>query len=192
MRLIVVADDLTGAADTGIQLAKRGFYTILLPFGMYETGSRHIQTVSSLSSQAAALSTNSRGEGARSAYYRVRNATACLIRESHPQYVYKKIDSTLRGNVGAEIEAVMEAAGSEAAILAPAFPEYGRTTVEGIHYVNGQLLSQTEAAFDPVSPVTESHIPTLLQKQTRLKIASTPRSTGHLPMRPITAGASAP
>ncbi len=161
--LAIIADDLTGAADTGVQLAKQGLQTVLLPFrlkrGLYLREARVI-----------AINTATRGVESKQAYDTVRSATALLMQTLHPQIIYKKVDSTLRGNLGAEIEAVMDAAGSEFAVLAPAFPAYGRTTAGGVHFVNGQPLAQTEAAHDPVCPVSESHIPTLLQSQTGLGV----------------------
>ena len=158
--LYIIADDLTGAADTGIQFAKRGLYTILLPFDMEAVcGLREAQVV--------ALNTDTRRMPPDRAYEKVKGTTS-LLKGQHS--IYKKIDSTLRGNVGAEIEAVLDAAGIGFAILAPAFPACGRTTVDGVHLVNGQPLSRTEVASDPVNPVNESHIPTLISGQTRLKI----------------------
>ncbi len=160
--LYIIADDLTGAADTGIQFAKRGLSTILIPFSMENVGSacdpRNVQVV--------ALNTDTRRISPEQAYDKVK-AAASILKGQHN--IYKKIDSTLRGNIGAEIEAVMDATGIELAILAPAFPACGRTTVNGIHLVNGQPLSQTEVASDPVTPVDESHIPSLIRGQTCLK-----------------------
>jgi uncharacterized protein YgbK (DUF1537 family) len=80
--------------------------------------------------------------------------------------VYKKIDSTLRGNIGVEVLAAMEASGAPKTIVAPAFPAVGRTTVGGVLLVNGKPVSQTQFANDPVSPVAESHIPTLIERTT--------------------------
>jgi len=84
--------------------------------------------------------------------------------------VYKKIDSTLRGNIGVELLAAMEAAGCEKAIVAPAFPAVGRTTRNGVLLVDGVPVAETQFANDPVSPVSESHIPTLLEEATGHRI----------------------
>ncbi len=161
--LAIIADDLTGAADTGVQFAKRDLYTVLLPVGM-KAAEAHLHDA-----QVVALNTASRGMEAKQAYDVVRDATELLVQKLHPQMIYKKVDSTLRGNVGSEIEAVMDATESEFALLAPAFPANGRTTSGGVHFVRGQPLAHTEAASDPVHPVNESHIPTLIQSQTALK-----------------------
>ena len=172
--LAVIADDLTGAADTGVQLAKRGLHTVLLPFRLDRSGASHYLR----EARVIAINTATRGVESKQAYDTVRSATALLMQTLHPQIIYKKVDSTLRGNLGAEIEAVMDATGSEFAVLAPAFPAYGRTTSGGAHFVNGQPLAQTEAAGDPVCPVRESHIPTLLQSQTEL-------SVGHIDLETV-------
>jgi uncharacterized protein YgbK (DUF1537 family) len=88
--------------------------------------------------------------------------------------VYKKIDSTLRGNVGAEIDAVMDAFDAPLAIVAPAFPALGRTTRNGLHFVRGTPVAQTETAQDPRAPVHESNIVRLLQRQSRRDAALIP------------------
>jgi D-threonate/D-erythronate kinase len=139
----IIADDLTGAADTGIQFAKQNFYTILLPFGL-ENALFHSHDVISQAettgsiedphylreTHVIAISTNSRGMQAEQAYDTVRNATEHL-KGLHSQIIYKKIDSTLRGNLGIEIEAVLDITGNDLAILAPTFPAYNRTTIGG-------------------------------------------------------------
>lgn len=164
--LAIIADDLTGAADTGVQLAKQGLHTVLLPFRL----KRSEASLYPGEARVVAINTATRGVESTQAYDTVRSSTALLMQTLNPQIIYKKVDSTLRGNLGAEIEAVMDATGSEFAVLAPAFPAYGRTTSGGVHFVNGQPLARTEAARDPICPVNESHIPTLLQSQTGLNV----------------------
>jgi uncharacterized protein YgbK (DUF1537 family) len=189
----IIADDLTGAADTGIQFAKQNFYTILLPFGLENALFHSYDVISQAGTtgsiedphylretQVIAVSTNSRGMQAEQAYDTVRNATEHLKR-IHSQIIYKKIDSTLRGNLGIEIEAVLDISGNDFAILAPAFPAYNRTTIGGIHFVNGKPLSQIEVASDLVRPVGESNIPVLIRAQTRLKV-------GHITLEEVCRG----
>jgi uncharacterized protein YgbK (DUF1537 family) len=93
------------------------------------------------------------------------------LRASHPQRVYKKIDSALRGPIGAEVEAVMEALDLPLSFIAPAFPEQGRTTVGGIHRIHGVPVAETEMGRDPLTPVTESSLPKWIGGQTRLSVA---------------------
>jgi uncharacterized protein YgbK (DUF1537 family) len=79
-----------------------------------------------------------------------------------PAWVFKKVDSVLRGNVLAEIEAVLRVAGLQAAVLAPANPSRGRTIREGRYFVEGVPLDQTHFANDPDHPRMASEIQTLL------------------------------
>jgi uncharacterized protein YgbK (DUF1537 family) len=76
--------------------------------------------------------------------------------------VYKKLDSTLRGNVAAELAAALGGARRERVVVAPAFPAAGRTTVGGIQRVHGVPVDETEMANDPANPVREAHVPGLL------------------------------
>lgn len=78
------------------------------------------------------------------------------------QFLYKKVDSTLRGNLAVEIEAGMEATGREWAVIAPALPSEGRTTIGGVQQVNGRPAHLTELARDEKTPVNESYLPSLL------------------------------
>ncbi len=98
--------------------------------------------------------------------------------------VFKKIDSTLRGNIGREIDAIMDTCGQEIAIVVPAFPKNGRTTVGGYHLLQGDPLETTELARDPRCPITESHIPTMLSRQTVRKV-------GHVGVESVSAGPAA-
>jgi uncharacterized protein YgbK (DUF1537 family) len=76
--------------------------------------------------------------------------------------VYKKLDSTLRGNVAAELAAASGGARRGRTVVAPAFPAAGRTTVGGTQRVHGVPVDETEVANDPHTPVREAHVPNLL------------------------------
>jgi uncharacterized protein YgbK (DUF1537 family) len=172
-KIVVIADDLTGANDTGVQFAKQGLKTLVL---MSVPGSP-----SELDEDVLVVDTRSRALSPAEAYQKVTE-TALLFKNRDPfQTLYKKIDSTLRGNLGAEIDAIMDACGLELAIVAPAFPRNGRTTMGGFHYLGNAPLEATEIARDPLCPVSESHIPTLIAKQTK-------RSVGHVGIKSVIAG----
>ena len=85
--------------------------------------------------------------------------------------IYKKIDSTFRGNVGAEVAAAMAASGAQLAIVAAAIPAAGRVTVNGQCLVHGVPLVETEFATDPKTPIVSSHIKTLIGLQTTLPVS---------------------
>ncbi|RAZ93762.1 four-carbon acid sugar kinase family protein, partial [Klebsiella oxytoca] len=64
-------------------------------------------------------------------------------------YMYKKTDSALRGNVGSELTAVLDATGSRSLHFFPAFPRMHRTTEDGIHYINGIPVHESVFGRDP-------------------------------------------
>ena len=101
-----------------------------------------------------------------------------------PRLIYKKVDSCLRGNLGQEIMAVIQAMELPLCIFAPALPKQGRQTVNGIHLVHGKPVAQTETANDPVCPVTESRLEVLLANQSGAKV-------GHLDLRTLKQGPGA-
>lgn len=152
MLIAVVADNLTGAADTGVQLTRAGYRTAV--------AFRDSPVPPEGGLDAVAVDTDSRAMPTGFAARRVVEA-AHAVRDAG--VVYKKIDSTLRGPISAEISAALGATGREKAVVAPAFPKTGRTTVGGIQLVHGVPVHETEARKDPRTPVHEGHIPTLLE-----------------------------
>ncbi|WP_374713657.1 four-carbon acid sugar kinase family protein [Symbiobacterium terraclitae] len=150
----VVADDLTGAGDSGVQFALAGLPTRLV------LGDRPVAG----GPRVAVCSTDSRAVPASVAYERVRAAVAAM-RVLGTTEVYKKIDSTLRGNLGAEIDAVLDEIPGACAVVCPAFPAAGRTVMDGYLLVGGQPVSATAIARDPATPVTESFIPAVIAQQ---------------------------
>lgn len=154
----IIADDLTGANDTSLQFHLKGCNTqILLDYTQEPHGIAN--------TQAWAISTETRNKPAEEGVEIVKKATKAIIKNLNTEYIYKKIDSTLRGNIAQESLAVMEVMGADAAVIVPAFPSEGRTTVGGYHLLKGMPLERTDVARDPVFPVYQSHIPTLLQQQ---------------------------
>ncbi|PLT29584.1 Hrp-dependent type III effector protein [Peribacillus deserti] len=159
MKLAVIADDLTGANDTGVQFAKQGLNTTVL-FSDTELQASH------LSEDVIVLNSDSRALNSGKAYEVVYNVAAQL-KKLNVSKVFKKIDSTMRGNVGQEIEAVMDVFHYKTSFIVPAFPKSNRITKNGNHYVNGVLLAESEIALDPACPVKESYLPKLLQGQSK-------------------------
>ncbi len=154
----IVADDLTGANDTALQFHLRGSNTqILLDYEAYLQSTKN--------AQAWAISTETRNVDIETAYSKVKSATKAFIEKLNLEFFYKKIDSTLRGNIAIETLAMLEVLNWDAAIIVPAFPSEGRTTVGGYHLLKGIPIERTELARDVHSPIFESHIPTLLESQ---------------------------
>ncbi|MDR3562541.1 MAG: four-carbon acid sugar kinase family protein [Negativicutes bacterium] len=174
-KIAVIADYLTGANDTGVQFSKQDLATVVLMGTTHFAASDGVDVI--------VVDTNSRAVAPEEAYRRVAQA-AGLVKGGHFDAVYKKVDSTLRGNVGVEIDAIMDTCGLELAVVAPAFPKNGRVTVGGLHLLNAAPLEATEIARDPKFPVKESYLPTLLASQSK-------RRVGHIGLKIVLAGEAA-
>ncbi|HEY3599266.1 MAG TPA: four-carbon acid sugar kinase family protein [Paraburkholderia sp.] len=135
MSLLIVADDLSGAADCAIGFANAGRRTVVAL-----DVAQMAQAVAASGAAVIALDTDTRRLAPAEAARRVADAWDSL--GGTGRRLYKKIDSTLRGNWVAEVAALQPAAG--VAIVAPAFPATGRTVREGRVYVRGVPLDETE------------------------------------------------
>ena len=123
--VVIIADDLTGANDTGVQYKKNGFSTMVqTEFTGIEKENLNRYDVLSVNANSRLLSTNE-------AYERIYDVTHQLY-SIHPEYIYKKIDSLLRGNPVAELDAVMDATGIDMAVVVPSFPDNNRKLINGI------------------------------------------------------------
>ncbi len=161
--IAIIADDLTGAADTGVQFCPYFSGTVLISHERFSSGS--VETLD-LNVQAIAVYTNTRSASAESARERLGHVARRLV-SLQPTYTYKKVDSCLRGNLGAEVEVIMEEMGYDLSYIAPAFPEMGRTTLHDIHLIYGTPVDRTEISRDPVTPVTESRLSRVVKTQAR-------------------------
>lgn len=169
-KLIVIADDLTGANDTGAQFANCGIATLVMTdLGFsFESLDGWFEVI--------VVDTESRHCGAGEAAAKV-TAVVRRAREAGIGHFYKKTDSTLRGNLGSELQALLQASGSEALAFIPACPELGRITRGGHHYLGTTPINKTAFAADPLNPITESYIPALLAQQTNLPSIVIDRNT---------------
>ena len=171
----IIADDLSSATDCGAQVVRSGL-SVVVPLKGY-----------SLPEQASAaevisIDTNSRSLSTDRAYAKVCLATQQLVAEGWTDF-YKSVDSTLRGNLGAEVEALLDVLKPDCAIIAPAFPKYGRTTVEGVQYLHGRPLHETEFGTDPTAPVKDANIARRLSEGSR-------RKAGQLTLEQVHAGSA--
>ncbi|MBZ5561292.1 MAG: hypothetical protein LAP13_02615 [Acidobacteriia bacterium] len=139
VRCGMIADDLTGACDAGVQFAERGF-SALVRVGVGEEAA-----------EIAVMVTNSRNDPPEAARAKVLHACETLHKERRA-VLFKKIDSTLRGNLGAEIATALESSGASLALVAPSFPAQGRTLEAGRLRINGIAMAR-------------GHLPTLLREQ---------------------------
>ncbi|RIV16644.1 four-carbon acid sugar kinase family protein [Alicyclobacillaceae bacterium I2511] len=163
-RIFVLADDLTGAADAAPYFhrddnqVRIGFHGQLGWSSALDSGGVQI------------VDTETREVSKQEAYVRVLSVAtqlASVIATVHvpgeqPIWIYKKVDSTLRGHLGTEIVATLRGLNRCLALLAPTFPQNGRVVRDGELYVNGILVNQTDFAQDPNHPIQSSGVSELV------------------------------
>jgi D-threonate/D-erythronate kinase len=160
----VVADDLTGAADTAVHFLRPGHEILLVSLARDASGPPLP------AGGGLAVDTGTRGSGPVETVRALRRA-AGLVRRLRPGLVYKKVDSQLRGRPGLEIETLRRELGLRCALVAPAYPDQGRVTRGGVHLVHGVPVAEAEPGRDPVAPVTESRLPALVAAQSGVEVA---------------------
>lgn len=173
--VLVVADDLTGANATAAGLARAGLRAVTV------ADAHHPQLVADFAGRfdAVVISADNRHAAAATAADDVRRA----LRAGWPAaLVANRIDSTLRGNVGATTEALLDelqrlSEGPVVALCVPAHPEAQRQTVGGVQLLDGRRLEETELAHDPRSPIGRSEVADLLAAQTDLPQHALPLET---------------
>ena len=130
-RLLLIADDLTGSLDAAVQFERAGVSTFVTMRDATETPGADVSVL--------AVDIESRhlppGEAAR----RVERCVEAAVRAGIRRF-YKKTDSTLRGNIGAELAAMLRATGVQELYFVSALPDAGRITRGGVQYVDGVPL----------------------------------------------------
>ena len=161
-RYIVIADDLTGSNAT---------CSLFKKIGLRAASILKLQDDINYDVDVISYSTASRGLDKEEAYNKVSEAIKIL--KSKDVLVYnKRIDSTLRGNIGAEINAMLDNLENDRiAVVVPAYPDSGRIVVNKTMLVNGVLLENSDAGKDPKTPIKTSCVESLVQKD--IKYSST-------------------
>ncbi|AEE97209.1 four-carbon acid sugar kinase family protein [Mahella australiensis] len=159
----VVADDITGANDIGIMFAKSDYLVYVYRYDAFR-----ISDIKRFP-DVIILNTDSRLDDADVAYQKVFYATE-MLRSINCVHFFKKTCSVFRGNVGAEFDAMLDALSMDFGIIVLGFPKNGRITKDGIHYVHGKRLEESEFRNDPVHPMLKSNIIDILQEQTRRNV----------------------
>ncbi len=166
MKLLVIADDFTGALDTGIQFRARQAQVRVMKADDPIDLARWAEGL-----QVLILVAETRHMKSRDAY----DVIARITREAVAlgvECIYKKTDSGLRGNIGAELSAMLQASGGRHLHFIPAFPRMGRTTEGGVHYINGVPVASSIFGSDPFEPVLHSSVPEILARQSSVTAIS--------------------
>lgn len=160
--IIIIADDFTGALDTGVQFALAGIKTVV------RTGDGgDFNELAEEGVQILVLDTETRHLPPGEAYRAVFHITKKAV-ESGIKHIYKKTDSALRGNIGSELSAVLNASDSTELPFIPALPHMNRITREGIHYIDGKPVKESVFGVDPFEPVLCSYIPDIIKLQSEI------------------------
>jgi uncharacterized protein YgbK (DUF1537 family) len=159
--MLILADDFTGALDTGIQFAKSGARTRVITDTDCD--------FSGIQAQVLVIDTETRhlrpSEAGNVIGKIVRRAAASGI-----TFFYKKTDSALRGNAGAEMEALLAASGGKCLHFLPAFPQMNRLVRDGVLYIDSVPVAESVFGKDPFEPVLKSSVPEILAAQTALPV----------------------
>ena len=147
LRMLVIADDITGAAEIAGMAYSKGQQVRLLCADT-ALGADNVTVIAtdtrSMTEEEAVAETH-------------RMAESFLI--SHFSFlIYKKTDSALRGHVVAELEALMKATGFRRAVYMPANPSKGRIIRDGIYYIDGKPIHETAFSYDPEFPACTSSL----------------------------------
>ena len=163
--VVIVADDLTGANATSVLLVRNGFRaSTFLNLDKYrEEASHGIDVIS--------ISTDSRGVTGAEAYDRVGRVMDRMVGGDVALFS-KRIDSTLRGNIGEEMRAMQERLPGHLAVIVPSFPSSGRVCIGGYLLVHQIPLENTDVGKDPKTPVRHSKVETILKEQYAGNVAS--------------------
>ena len=161
-KYIVIADDLTGSNAT---------CSLFKKIGLRAASILKLQGDINYDVDVISYSTASRGLDKEEAYNKVSEAIKIL--KNKDVLVYnKRIDSTLRGNIGTEINAMLDNLEDDRiAVVIPSYPDSGRIVVNKTMLVNGVLLENSDAGKDPKTPIKTSCVESLIQKD--IKYSST-------------------
>jgi uncharacterized protein YgbK (DUF1537 family) len=158
--IAVIADDFTGAAEIGGVGLRRGMKVI-------------IETVVSGQSDADLLviATDTRSMSVDDARQEIDKVTHQLLTLS-PKFIFKKLDSVLRGHIYEELISQQEASGMKRVVLVPANPHFNRIIRDGIYFVNGIPLAETSFSADPEFPLRVSDVRAIVGGDARSLISA--------------------
>lgn len=150
-KYLIVADDFTGANDTGVQLANLGV-NVNVQF-----------SVTGCNGESVVLDSETRNLSVEAASQRIDDMMTKIDLEKYDE-VIKKVDSTLRGNIAGEIRAMAKAYQPDVVVFAPALPDQNRTVVNSTLKVNGVRALKTDFAKDPIKPIQTDNVQNLLEQ----------------------------
>ena len=154
VKLLILADDFTGALDTGVQFSGKGIRTQVVVSGHWVEPDSDCDVM--------VIDVETRHVPKEKAYEIVYDVCQQAVKYGIRCF-YKKTDSALRGNVGSELQAAADAVSEKDIIFVPAFPAMRRITLEGVHYIDGIPVKESVFGQDPFEPVMYDRVDELLQ-----------------------------
>ena len=154
VKLLILADDFTGALDTGVQFSGKGIRTQVV------VSSHWVEPDSDCDVMVIDMET--RHVPKEKAYEIVYDVCQQAVKYGIRCF-YKKTDSALRGNVGSELQAAVDAVSGKNIVFVPAFPAMRRITVDGVHYIDGIPVKESVFGQDPFEPVMYDRVDELLR-----------------------------
>lgn len=159
-KFIVISDDFTGSNDCGVQFKNYGLSTVTV-LNKDDLDKMYDYDV-------VVIDSETRNMTKQDSYQTMLDIGTVVSRCWNENIIYKKIDSTLRGNIVAELEALNDVLKPEVIIFVPAYPKNKRTTIHGIHYLNNVPIDKTELSSDPKNPINTSDVRELLKSSTKM------------------------
>lgn len=154
VKLLILADDFTGALDTGVQFSGKGIRTQVVVSGHWVEPDSDCDVM--------VIDVETRHVPKEKAYEIVYDVCQQAVKYGICCF-YKKTDSALRGNVGSELQAAADAVFGKNIVFVPAFPAMRRITVDGVHYIDGIPVKESVFGQDPFEPVMYDRVDELLR-----------------------------
>ncbi|WP_458317219.1 3-oxo-tetronate kinase [Mycolicibacterium brisbanense] len=158
----VIADDFTGATDVAVAFRRAGLHSAIL-FGV---GAETVLP----DNDVTIVALKTRTIPAAEAVMQSLHALEWLRQRGARQIFFKycsTFDSRPQGNIGPVADALADALDANRVVFVPASPEHLRTQYMGHLFVDGVLLSDSPMKDHPLTPMTQSHLPTVLGRQTQ-------------------------
>jgi uncharacterized protein YgbK (DUF1537 family) len=163
VKLIVIADDFTGALDTAVQFASEGANTKVVVDSNYQLSKINEDV------EVLVINAESRHLPYEEAYLVVHGIVEQAVSLGIPN-IFKKTDSALRGNIGSELAAVVDASKKKVLHFIPAFPQMRRTTKNGVHFIDGIPVHESVFGKDPFEPVKKSVVADIIREQSEVNL----------------------
>lgn len=170
VELMIIADDFTGALDTGVRFAERGIPTRVMVSQDNDRGWEDSLCLGQAS--VLVIDGETRHVSKEQAFEKVYKIVAAG-KKAGVSYIYKKTDSALRGNIGSELEAAYMAFQEKFLSFIPAYPQMGRVTRGGKQYIDGIPVSKSVFGTDPFEPVKKDSVKDIIRLQSKIPVKET-------------------